>query len=428
MVTDCGGNVAALVRGTITEHLSSLTVSEIDLLSRHLTAFLEKSVPENSRPNSRPEVSTSLLSTDEQLAIRFAQLVDSRHGDSTTIGFNNEADLEWHRRDRLDYQELMESPFYIRCPLSIVYEDQNYVAFNKPWDYRIDRRRNAAVERPKHAEFDTLAAIFKRMFPAIENVRFCHQLDYATSGLILLAKNHRSAGFVGKQFVARKAQKVYRAILLGRLDGPALARRCAELAGRLPGDGGVTEGVAEGEAVAVISVENTKGFRMELSSTAPAEEHRDEREKRRSQNCETKIRIVQWGTFTFKGFTGDDIDEAVSHTVDVTEVEFRPVTGRRHQLRVTAAALGHPILGDLQYGVPSTAAGKDSDRAQRSATRMYLHSDSLTLRLLPSQVSSSSSLAPIPQRSSSVPPSTTLRASSHDTDFHSDPRITFPIT
>jgi 23S rRNA pseudouridine1911/1915/1917 synthase len=31
-------------------------------------------------------------------------------------------------------------------------------------------------------------------------------------------------------------------------------------------------------------------------------------------------------------------------------VEFRPATGRSHQLRVAAATLGSPLLGDLKYG------------------------------------------------------------------------------
>nr|XP_027205427.1 probable exosome complex exonuclease RRP44 [Dermatophagoides pteronyssinus] len=31
-------------------------------------------------------------------------------------------------------------------------------------------------------------------------------------------------------------------------------------------------------------------------------------------------------------------------------VRFRPLTGRRHQLRLTACHIGHPILGDLTYG------------------------------------------------------------------------------
>ena len=39
-------------------------------------------------------------------------------------------------------------------------------------------------------------------------------------------------------------------------------------------------------------------------------------------------------------------------------VEFRPVTGRPHQIRLAAAAaLGAPLLGDLRYGGRSAGMG-----------------------------------------------------------------------
>lgn len=38
--------------------------------------------------------------------------------------------------------------------------------------------------------------------------------------------------------------------------------------------------------------------------------------------------------------------------------EFRPETGRSHQLRVAAATLGCPLLGDLKYGAASALPGK----------------------------------------------------------------------
>jgi len=53
-----------------------------------------------------------------------------------------------------------------------------------------------------------------------------------------------------------------------------------------------------------------------------------------------------------------------------TLVEANPTTGRRHQIRVHAYHLGHPIVGDLRYG----------DRAVQSRyERLFLHAWRLTV-------------------------------------------------
>jgi 23S rRNA-/tRNA-specific pseudouridylate synthase len=39
---------------------------------------------------------------------------------------------------------------------------------------------------------------------------------------------------------------------------------------------------------------------------------------------------------------------------DAALVEARPMTGRTHQVRVHAYALGHPLVGDILYGAMET--------------------------------------------------------------------------
>lgn len=53
---------------------------------------------------------------------------------------------------------------------------------------------------------------------------------------------------------------------------------------------------------------------------------------------------------------------------DSALVEASPVTGRTHQIRVHAYAIGHPLLGDILYSAPETAV----------ITRPALHAWSLT--------------------------------------------------
>lgn len=42
---------------------------------------------------------------------------------------------------------------------------------------------------------------------------------------------------------------------------------------------------------------------------------------------------------------------------DYTKLELKPITGRTHQLRVHCAHMGHPILGDPQYGSEESSFG-----------------------------------------------------------------------
>lgn len=52
--------------------------------------------------------------------------------------------------------------------------------------------------------------------------------------------------------------------------------------------------------------------------------------------------------------------EVLQRFEDYTKLQLRPITGRTHQLRVHCAYVGHPILGDPQYGNEASRFGLPS--------------------------------------------------------------------
>ena len=120
-----------------------------------------------------------------------------------------------------------------------------------------------------------------------------HRLDRDTSGCLVLARHPKAIKRVSALFEAGQVGKIYWAVLdtlpeadSGTIDAPLHKISSAEA-----------------------------GWRMVI----------DKRGKRA---------VTHWQV----------IDRAARL------VEFRPETGRTHQLRVHAAALGHPIIGDPVYG------------------------------------------------------------------------------
>jgi len=69
--------------------------------------------------------------------------------------------------------------------------------------------------------------------------------------------------------------------------------------------------------------------------------------------------------------------QSTEHRTGLTRMRLMPRTGRTHQLRIHMAWLGHPIVGDMRYGiVPSGGA----DGLHLPEERLFLHACSLKLR------------------------------------------------
>lgn len=92
-------------------------------------------------------------------------------------------------------------------PLDVVYEDADLLAVNKPAGLLVHRSAIAADEKVFLLD-EVRAYVGAPVFLA-------HRLDRATSGVLLLAKSREVAAELGRQFMARRVEKSYLAIVRG---------------------------------------------------------------------------------------------------------------------------------------------------------------------------------------------------------------------
>lgn len=156
-------------------------------------------------------------------------------------------------------------------------------------------------------------------FGALERPRLVHRLDKDTSGVLVLARTARAAAKLTAALRQRAAHKLYWALTTG-VPSPRQGRVDMPLA-KLPGP---------------------LGERMTGDPEAG------------------KSAITLYRTIATAGRRAAWLGMA-------------PVTGRTHQLRVHAAALGTPIAGDSKYG--------DPDRALTGSISRKLHLHARALRL-----------------------------------------------
>lgn len=136
---------------------------------------------------------------------------------------------------------------------------------------------------------------------------FPHRLDRPVGGVILVALRKRAASLLGAQFMSRKVEKVYLAVLQGHVDANQLT--WTDSVRKIP----------EEARVEITDSQDSKGLL-----------------------AETGVELVRY-------------DEATGRSW----VRLSPLTGRMHQLRIQAASRGVPIVGDVLYGGPPLAHGDD---------------------------------------------------------------------
>lgn len=190
--------------------------------------------------------------------------------------------------------------------LPILYEDEDCIVINKPVGVLTHSKGALNPEA-------TVATFIRDKIKDMTGDRagIVHRLDRPTSGIIICAKHPEALSWLQKQFATRSVKKQYIAIVPGQLT-PDKAKIDMPI-GRNP--------------------HKPQTFRV-ISTGKPA-------------------------VTTY---------ETVKTSEKYSQILLKPETGRTHQLRVHLKQVGHPILGDVVYGI-------------LPADRLYLHSKSLEITL-----------------------------------------------
>lgn len=151
--------------------------------------------------------------------------------------------------------------------------------------------------------------------PALPSAKLAHRLDFGTSGIMLLALNELSLQHLNRQFQAATIKKSYIAVLEGWL---------------AQDQGQITAAIAKDKSqFPLVKICNNSG-----------------------KQAVSHYRVLQ------------RLEQPPRSLV-----QFMPVTGRTHQLRIHSQFIGHPILGCDLY---------KSTSSQQLAKRLLLHATELS--------------------------------------------------
>jgi tRNA pseudouridine32 synthase/23S rRNA pseudouridine746 synthase len=196
------------------------------------------------------------------------------------------------------YREL-EAEKRIPFAEHILYQDEHILVVDKPHFLPV-------IPAGRFLQETLLVRLKKQL--KLDQLVPIHRLDRETAGVVLFSLNADTRGHYTSLFRRRKVEKVYEAL------APALPGLTFPLTRR--------SRIVTGEPF----------FRMKETEGEP--------------NAETYIEVLE----NRGGVVGG-----------VTRYQLKPMTGKKHQLRVHFSALGIPIVNDRLYPEMSLAQGLDRD-------------------------------------------------------------------
>lgn len=235
------------------------------------------------------------ISRESSITRSNAKTVIERNGVSVNGKLKTKSGCELKRGDEVEFVLPEPQKLEVKAeniPLDIVYQDKWFAVVNKPQGMVVHQassyKKNDTLVNALLYQLDSLSAINGVIRPGI-----VHRLDKDTSGLIIVAKCDEAHKSLAAQIEKKTAKRIY----YGLCDG----------------------NFKDDEGTIDAPLARSKKDRKKIAV--------DENGRR----AVTHYRVLErYGKYTL--------------------VRFELETGRTHQIRVHAAFIHHPIVGDAVYG------------------------------------------------------------------------------
>lgn len=193
---------------------------------------------------------------------------------------------------------------------SIVFENKNFMVINKPSGLAVHSGTGVRVG---------LIEIAKKLYPEI-NLQLAHRLDRDTSGCVVLTKNRQSLNDFNLQSKNNLLIKKYSTLVKGVINDDFIVELALDVNARV--------------------------------------------------NGERTVQVSPKGKFAKTKFI---VVEKYQEKIKATLLQCQLFTGRTHQIRVHASAIGNPLAGDPRYG----DAKFNQKLRKLGLKRLFLHAASI---------------------------------------------------